>query len=217
MNQPRHSDQNVKPAKRILSYPLSSTDFYHQGFDQENEAPLDLDSTDAFHKFSGTQIRHPPPVDLQYANPVLYNYESLQYELYGNGPGPELEHDAGGDPPLLVRNRQPVFPTRHDSLPSLPTPAVVRGQSMFGPSPYVRLDLDSPLNDIVDSYAQPGAEDTPMSDATTTIGPLTPSALNFGDLSLNSQGYSFPSSPLRHGAQCGRATARVVPVSSFAR
>jgi len=214
INQPKHGDQHAKPAKRILSYSLGATSLRHQDFDQENEAPLDLDSTTAFDEAPGTQIRHPAPVDLEYADPSLYNHASLQYELYGNGPGPEVEYEPESSPPPLLRERQPRYPARHDSLP---TPPVVRGQSMFGPSPYVRPDLDSSLGDIIDSYAQPGLELSPMSDASTAVGPLTPSALNFGDLTLNSQGYSIPSSPLRHGNQSGRATVRVVPVASFAR
>lgn len=214
INQPRHSDQNAQPAKRILSYPLGATAPHHQDFDQENEAPLDLDSTAAFDEAPGTQIRHPAPVDLQYGDPAHYNYASLQYELYGNGPGPDVEYESGSSPPPLWRDRQPVFPARHDSLP---TPPVVRGQSMFGPSPYVRPDLDTSLGDTIDSYAQPVTKQSPMSDASTAVDPLTPSALNFGELTLSSQGYSIPSSPLRHGNQGGRATVRVVPVASFAR
>lgn len=211
MNQPRHSDQNAQPAKRILSYPLDATGLHHQDLDQENEAPLDLDSTAAFDEAPGTQIRHPASVDFQYADPTLYNYVSLQYELYGHRPGPEVKYEPGSSPPPLLREQQPRFPARHDSLP---TPPVVRGQSMFGPSPYVRPDLDSSLGDIINSYVQPGLELSPMSDASTVVGALTPSALNFGDLTLNSQGYSIP---LRHGNQGGRATVRVVPVAYFAK
>ena len=214
MNQPRHSDQNAQPAKRILSYPLGATGLHHQDFDQENEAPLDLDSTAAFDEIPGTQIRRPAPVDLQYADPSLYNYASLQYELYGNGPGPEVEYEPGSSTPPLFRERQPKFSARLDSLP---TPPVIRGQSMLGPSPYVRPELDSSLGDIIDSYAQPGPELSPMSDASTAVGPLTPSALHFGDLTLNSEGYSIPSSPHRHGNRDSSATIKVVPVASFAR
>ncbi|KAF3052143.1 hypothetical protein E8E11_011421 [Didymella keratinophila] len=214
INQPKHSDQNAQPAKRILSYPLGVTTLQHQGSDQENEAPLDLDSAAAFDEAPGIQIRYPASVDSQYADPSLFNHASLQYELYGDGPGPEVEYEPGSSPPPLLRERQSSFPAWHDSLP---TPPVVRGQSMFGPSPYVRPDLDSSLGDIIDSYAQPGPELSPMSDASTAVDPLTPSALNFGDLTLSSQGYSIPSSPLLHGNQGGRATVRVVPVAPFAR
>lgn len=214
MNQPRHSDQNAQPAKRILPYPLGTPGIHYQDFDQENEAPLDLDSTVAFEETPGTQVRYPAPVDLQCADPSLYNYASLQYELYGNGPGPEVEYELGSRPSPLFRERQPKFPARLDSLP---TPPVVRGQPMFGSSPYVRPELDSLLGDTIDSYARPGPELSPMSDASTAVGPLTPSALHFGDLTLNSEGYSIPSSPHRHGDLDSRATVRIMPVASFAR
>jgi hypothetical protein len=214
MNQPRPNDQNAQPAKRILSHPLGCAGLHHQEFDQENETPLDLDSTAAFDEIPSTQVRHPPSMDLQYANPALHNYASLRYELYGNGPGPEIEYEPRGSQPRLLSDRQPKFPARHGSLP---TPAIVRGQSMFGPSPYVRPDLNPSLSDAIDLYAQPVTELSPMSDTSNTVGPLTPSALNFGDLTLNSQGYSLPSSPLRHGDQGNRATARVVLVSSLTR
>lgn len=207
MNQLRQGDHNTKPAKRILSYPLGATDLRHQECDQENEAPLDLDTTAAFDEMPGTQIRHPLPVNLQYADPTLYDYASLQNELYANGPGPELNYESGSSPPPLLRDRKPMFPVRHDSLP---TPPIVRGQSMFGPSPYVRPDL-------VESYGYSGTELSPMSDTSTAVGPVTPSALNFDYLTLNSQGHPLTSSPIRYGRRGGRTTVRVVPVFSFVR
>lgn len=209
INQPRHSDHSFQLAKRILSYPLDATGLY-QDYDQENEAPLDLDSAAAFDEAPGTQMRHPAPVGLQCAGPALCNYASLQYELYGSAPGPEVEYESGSSQPPLLREREPLLPAQHNSLP---TPSAVRGQCMFGPSPYVRPDLGPSLG----SYAQSGTDLFPMSDASTAVGPPTPSALNFGDLSLNSEGHSIPSSPLRYGSHGGRATVRVVTISSFAR
>lgn len=211
LNQYSLGDNNFQVAKRVSSQPLLSTALYHHNSDQENETPLDLDYNEAFEQIPGTQIRHPPPVYLQYANPALYNYASLQYQLYGSGPGPQLKSDAGSLPPLA--------PKRHFNDPILctavPTPEIVRGHSMFGPSPYVRPDFNSALRDIIDSYA--ASRDSSMSDATTAVGPLTPSALHFGDLSLSSQANSVPSSPFRDDGLNNRAIARIVPVASFTR
>ncbi|KAF1931822.1 uncharacterized protein M421DRAFT_321363 [Didymella exigua CBS 183.55] len=212
-NQPRHSDQNAQPTKRILSYPLGVAGLHKQEFDQENEVPLDLDSTAAFDEIPETQIRHLAPVDLQSAHPALHNYASLQYKLYSNGPGLELGYELGSSPPVL-RDPQPKFSIRHDSLP---TPPIVRGQSMFGPSPCIRTGLSSSLEDIANSFAQPETKLSSMSNASAAICPMTPSALNFGDLTLHSQGRSLPSSPHRYGSQGGRTTTRVMPVSFFAK
>ncbi|KAF3033384.1 hypothetical protein E8E12_005097 [Didymella heteroderae] len=214
MNQPRHRDQHAQPSKRVLSYPLGATSLRHQGLNQENETPLDLVSAAVFAEVSNTRIRHPAPVGLQYADPALYDYASLQYALSRNDPGPEVEYELGSSPPPLFHDRQPKFSARHDSLP---TPPIVRGRPMFSPSPYVRPDLNPSLSDIINSHVQPGIGLSPMSDASTAVGPLTPSALNFGDLTLNGQGYLIPSSPLRHVNQGGRATVRAVPISSFAK
>lgn len=222
LNQSRLSDNDSQAAKRVFSYPLGPTALYHQDCNQENETPLDLDYSVAFKQIPGTQIRHPPPVDLQYANPILYNYASLQYALYGNGPGPELESVDGTMQRPAAPKRPYQGPVLHEA--ALPTPQYVRGQSMFGPSPYIRPDSSSSLGNMIDSYAQsrPGPfiyedECSPMSNATTAVGPLTPSALDFGDLSLNSPGYSLPTSSLRDDEHGSRTTVRVVPTSRFAK
>jgi hypothetical protein len=113
MNQRRLGDHNAPLAKHVLSYPIGSTGLYHQKSDQENEVPLGYDCTTAFDQIPGAQIRRPPPVDLQYANPALRNYASLQDELYGNGPESDLKPSAGDLPPPVVRNKHfksPVLP-----------------------------------------------------------------------------------------------------------
>lgn len=214
MNQPRYSDLNAPPAKRVHSHPLGATALHLPEFGHENEAPLDWDSRAAFDNAPSTRIRHTAPVDLQYFNPAHYNHASLQCELYGNSPGPEVECEPGSSPPPLKRDRRLTSPARHHSLPTTP---IVRGQSMFAPSPYIRPDLVISLGDVIGSYAQPVTEPSPMSDVSTVVDPLTPSALNFGELTLKSEGYSIPSSPLWHGNQGGRATVRLMPVGSFAR
>ena len=212
MNQPRPGD-NSQPAKRILSYPLVSTCLHHQGLDQKTEVPLGLDCVPAFNQIPRTQIRRPPPVDLLYADPAHYNYASLQYELYGNGSGPELKADTGRTPPPVVRNQRFGDSLLRES--PLSTPPIVRGQSMFGLSPSVRPEPSPSLGNIVDSYAQ--SKGSSVSDTTTAVGPLTPGALKFGDLSLDSQGHSLPPSPLQTGGQGNYGRVRVVPISSFAR
>ena len=124
--------------------------------------------------------------------------------------------------PPVVHNRNFEELVRRKS--SLPTPKFVHGKSSFGSSPCIKLDFSSRTSAIVDSYDQyePGPaiygdSRSPMSDATTAVGPMTPSALKFGDLTFNSQGYSLPSSPIRGDGQKNRTTVRVVPTSSFTR
>ncbi|KAF9696486.1 hypothetical protein EKO04_005627 [Ascochyta lentis] len=222
MNQLKHDESHGQAAKRVSTDPFGSADSYLRDSHEENEVPLDLDYSPGVEPIPGTQIHHPPPAGLQYTNPALYNYASLQFELYGNGPGPQLKSGVGGIPSSAAPKRQFEGPVLHEA--ALPTPQIVRGKSMFGPSPYTRPDHSSLLHEMLDSYAQPGPGpaiyddgDSPMSDATRAVGPMTPGALNFGDLSLNSKGYSLPSSPLQDGNHGNRATVRVVPTSSFAR
>jgi hypothetical protein len=224
MSQQRLSDNQIQPAKRVPSYPLVCISLRHPEPDQENELPLDvdLDRSVSFNQIPRTQVCHPPPVDVRYVNPALYNYASLQYELYGNGPRPKLEPGAGPMQRPVVHNRK--FEELVLRKSSLLTPEFVHGKSLFGPSLHIKADFSSRTSAIVDSYAQyePGPaiyEDgsSPMSDATTAVGPMTPSALNFGDLTLDSQGYSLPSSPIRSNGQNNRATVRIVPTSLFAR
>ncbi|KAJ4338486.1 hypothetical protein N0V95_008056 [Ascochyta clinopodiicola] len=219
INQAMHEEDNDQTAKRVFSYPLGSAVSHLQDPHGENEVPLDLDYKSILEPIPGTQIRHPPPAGLQYANPALYSYASLQFELYGNDPGPKLKSSTGVMPSYVAPKQQFEGPVLREA--ALPTPRFVRGKSMFGPSPYIRPDHDFSVDDMLESYAQPvpaiyGDADSPMSDATTAVGPLTPVALNFGDLSLNSQGNSVPSSPLRDSEQGNRATVRVLPTSSFA-
>ena len=222
VNQARLGDNHVQSAKRNLSYALNSTGLDHLGLDREEETSLDLNYVSAFDEVPGTQVRHPVPVDLQYDHSSLYDYAPLQYELYSNGPGPEMHTNTELVPRPVVNNYCLGDMSQYESPP--PTPAFVRGHSMFGPSPYVRGDGISPSSSIVDSYFRNENvstihvySDYPMSDATTAIGPLTPSALKFADLSLNSQAYSVPSSsPLRVSVRDTRTTVTVVPTSSFA-
>lgn len=220
INQSRLSENYTQSAKRISTSPLNPVDLYHQEYDRKNETPLDLDCVPAFDEIPGTQIRHAAPAGLSYADPSVKSHNSLQYELYSYGPGPEVEADIEYGPSPVVRNERLGSETQYDS--PLPTPAVVRGRSMFGPSPYVRPD-SLPSITIVNSdfrnettSVNPNSEDSPMSDATTAINPPTPSALNFSDLSLNSEGYSIPSSPLRISVHENRTTVSIVPASSFA-
>lgn len=216
MYQPRYGGQHAQPVKRILPDPVSSTSICQQESDQENEEPLGSNTAASFNEAPGTQIHHQPTVDLQYANAATCSHASFYYELYSNGsaPAPALEHDVRGSPLPLLCDQQPRFPLRYDSLS---TPQVVRGQSMFGPSPYVRSDLSSSSGSIVGPHAQSGNELSPMSDAFTAVGPLTPGALKFGDLTLNSKGHSLSSSSVRYEGQGGHAAVSVVPVISFAR
>lgn len=216
LNQPRPSDYSTQPAKRILYYPPSTAGLNQQNCDHGigDGDPRYLDWTATFDATPETQIRHPRQVDLQCIDPAFHNHPSLQDELCGNRPRSELNYEPGSCPPPLLRDRQSILSARYDSLP---TPLVVRGLSMFGPSPYVRPDLNSTLGRNHSSHVQPGDELSPISAASTEVGLLTPSALNFGDLNLNSQGHSFPSSPFQYGNQGGRTTVRIVPVISFAR
>ncbi|KAJ4317312.1 hypothetical protein N0V94_004997 [Neodidymelliopsis sp. IMI 364377] len=221
LNQTRLDDSSVQAAKRVLSYSNGFTVPFNHDADQENQTPTDVNSDIAFDQIPSTVLHHPPPSDLQYLNPRLYNYASLQYELYGNGPGPELKDVANAPSPPAPRKREFDGPVLREA--DLPTPLFVRGQSMFGPSPYVRPDSASRLDDIprfhVQSENGPSTyqnTSSPMSDVSTTVGPVTPSALNFGDLSLESQGYSLPSSPLRDIGYGNRATVKIMPTSAFA-
>ncbi|KAJ4992273.1 BTB/POZ domain-containing protein [Stagonosporopsis vannaccii] len=175
-NLPRLGNNHAQSAKRISSCPLNSTDLWHQGFDRENEIPLNLNGVSAFDDFAGTQIRHPASVDPRYADPLLYSHESMHYERYTKGPGPEIQSDTEQCPPPVLRDRR--------------------------------------LGDVSQS-TQVNA-DSPISNATTEIGPLSPSGLNFGDLSLNSRDYSVPSSPNQIDIHGHRTTVTAVPTSSFA-
>ncbi|KAH6643552.1 hypothetical protein C7974DRAFT_671 [Boeremia exigua] len=219
-NQPRFSDSRSQPAKRILTYPLHSMGLCYQNTDKENDGPLDLDYDSTVDEAPGTQVRHPPPINLRRTRPVLYNTASLQYELYGDGPGPEA--GTSYDPNSVVRNAG----LRDSDVCKSPlsTPSIVRGKSMFGPSPYLRPNLSLSLGSSADSCSQTAFisgvlenAGPPMSDATTAVNPLTPSTLKFGDLSLNSEGYSFMSSPLRQSVQGNRATVSMVSTCSFSK
>jgi hypothetical protein len=222
LNQTRLDETSVQAAKRVLSYPIGFTVPLNHNADQENQTPTDLNNDISFDQIPGTVLHHPPPSGLQHLNPRLYNYTSLQYELYGNGPGPELRDAAKAPSPPAPRKREFDGPVLREL--DLPTPLFVRGKSMFGPSPYVRPDSASRLDDIprfrVQSEHVPAIypnTNSPMSDVSTAVGPVTPSALNFGDLSLESQGYSLPSSPLRDVGYGNRATVKIMPTSAFAR
>jgi hypothetical protein len=222
MNQPRLGDTDAQATKRILSCPLRSVAPYYHDFDQEKEPSLDPDCGTVFEQIPGTQIRRPPPIDLKHLNPALYNYASLQYELYGNGPRSRLEPGVGAMSPPISRSRYVKATVQCES--DLPTPQFVRGKSFFGPSPYIRSDSSLSPKNVFNSYTQSRDRlaiyengDSPMSDTLTAVSPLTPSALRFGDLSLESQRYSLPSSPLRNGGHENRAAVKIVPTSSFAR
>lgn len=211
-NQLKFGDSLSQPAKRFLSYPCGSTDFYQQEFDQENRLPFDQDCTAASDSTPRTQIRRPKLSDSQYAQPAHHTDAPLQDELCSIRPGRESK--AGDDvlPPPVLRKRQHESPLL--CISDL-TPTVVRGQSMFGPSPYVRPDFSSSTSTIAGAYSC--SEDSPMSDAVTAVALLTPSALGFGGLSLNNHDYSSPSSPLRDGEEGNRATVRIVSTASLKR
>lgn len=223
VNQARLGDNHVQPAKRNMSYALNSTGLYHLGSDPGDDSSLDRKCVSALDEVPGTQIRHQVPVDLQYTDPSLYGHASLQYNLYSNEPGPDMRNNTELVARPVVSNYCLEDMSQYESPP--PTPAFVRGHSMFDPSHYVRRDDNSPLSSIVNSYFRSMnvsaihiSSDSPMSDATTAIAPLTPSALNFADLSLNSQAYSVPSSsPLRISVRDNRTTVTVVPTSSLAK
>lgn len=218
MNQPRFIDGYTQSAKRILSYQRNTSDHYLPEFEQENDVPLDLDCAPAFDEAPGTQVRHPVSVDSRH---VDYNHASLHYELYSNGSGSRIQANPEGLSPALLQNEQPR--DRSQSEAPLLTPLIVSGQSMLGPSPYIRPDISSPLNNCVhpclqnaSAYNDYSDGDSPMSDATTAVGPLTPSALNFGSLSLNNQGHSISSFSVRVSIHGNRATVTVMPTSCFA-
>lgn len=222
VNQPRLSGNDDQAAKRTLSHSLGSTGLHCQKPNQKDNLLPEPDCTLAFEQIPDTQIRYPLPAVSQHDKPALYTYASLQYELRGNESERDPNFDAKEIPPPIMRNQCYEYPAIREA--ALSTPEFVRGKSMFGPSPYIRPDSSSPLGNAVNPYAQfeiePASyrgEDSPMSDATTAVGPLTPSALNFGDLSLGSGGQSLAPSPLRHDSTSTRATVRVVPTSSFGR
>ena len=215
MNQPRVDDGHSQATKRTLSYPLSSTTPYPHKSNQENEFMLNLDCGLVLGAIPGTQVRHNPSAELQQPNPRLCIYTSLQCRLNG----------TGVISPPIVRNRN--FEGSLPYEPALPTPQFVQGKSMLSPSPCIRPDFESSSDDTVDAYASCFRSDrvrviyengrSSMTDATTTIDPLTPNTLKFGDLSLNSQSYSLRSSPMRDVVHGHRATVKTVPTSSFAR
>lgn len=225
MNQPRIDDSLSQAAKRTLSYPLGSTTPYPSDINQENEAMLNLDCGLALEAIPGTQIRHNPPANLQQLNPGTYNCASFRYQLYDTILEQELRHGTRVMPPPMMHSQSFEGPVHYK--PAFPSTQFVPGKPTLSLSPHTRPDSSSSSDDTVgacDSCPQSGCgsaiyenESFSMTYSTTAIDALTPSALNFGGLSLDGQGYSLHSYPVRDVHYSHRATVRIVPASSFAR
>ena len=89
-SQPRLLDSASQPAKRILSYPCGSTSLDQQDSEQENAPVSDQIRTPDVESVPGTQVRHPQPGNVQYADSIHYNNASLEYELHVGGLESEL-------------------------------------------------------------------------------------------------------------------------------
>ena len=90
LSQPRHLDSSIQPAKRISSYSCGSTDLSQRDFGQENALlPAQIRTPDV-DSAPGTQVRHPQPSNLQCADSIHHNDDSLRYELYFGGLQAEL-------------------------------------------------------------------------------------------------------------------------------
>lgn len=198
INQTRLVNNHLQPAKRVSHHPLDSN--------QENEAPSTRIST--LEQTPGTQVRHPKPDGLGYTKNTPYSYALLRYELFGIEVGPESSLTTDVDLPPVLRGGHFDTPELPDSLS---TPQIVRGQSMFGPSPYVRPDVSLSIGDKASEQTQ--SRDFLMTDAPVDL--LTPSALGFDNLSLNSHESSMNASPIRREDQYCRTRVRIVPISSM--
>jgi hypothetical protein len=91
LSQPRLLDSSSQPTKRISSYPCGSTGLYQRDFGQENAPLPEQIRTPDVDPVPRTQVRHPQPSNVQYADSSHYINAPLRYALYVvGGLGSEL-------------------------------------------------------------------------------------------------------------------------------
>ncbi|KAF3010924.1 hypothetical protein E8E13_010061 [Curvularia kusanoi] len=172
-----------------------------QDLGQENALLPDQIHTPASESVPDTQIRHPQAGHVQRADLAYYGNAPLRYEQQLSEFGPERSHSPEKAPRPLPRNQcfESLEKFENDF-----SPAVVRGQSIFGPLPVVQVDTQLLFG-------------TNPSDLITTVNSPSPSALGFGELSLNSRSSPIPPSVPQCEDEYNRTTVRIMSASFFAR
>lgn len=195
------SESSSQKTKRVSSNTYTSLNPYQQDLDQENAPLPNQIRTPASESVPGTQIRYPQAGHVQHADLAFHANAPLLCEQHLSEIGPERSQIPEKAPHLLSRNQ--YFESLEGFENDL-SPAVVRGQSIFGPSPVVEVDSQLLFG-------------TNSSDLTTTVSSPSPSALGFDELSLNSPSSPIPPTVHQCEDEYSRTTVKIMSASFFAR